>query len=64
MTVEDGVRNGGFGSAVAEWMADHGYHMDITRLGLPDKFVEHGTVEQLRKVVGLDDETIKREIAK
>ena len=64
VTVEDGVRNGGFGSAVAEWMADHGYHPDITRLGLPDKFVEHGTVEQLRKTVGLDDETIKREIEK
>ncbi len=64
VTVEDGVRNGGFGSAVAEWMGDHGYHMDITRLGLPDKFVEHGTVEQLRKVVGLDDETIKREITR
>ena len=64
VTVEDGVRNGGFGSAVAEWMDDHGYHLDIARMGLPDKFVEHGTVEQLRKTIGLDDESIKREIMK
>lgn len=64
ITIEDGVRNGGFGSAVVEWMSDHGHCKDITRMGLPDHFVEHGTVEQLRKTVGLDDETIKNEIMK
>ncbi len=64
VTVEDGVREGGFGSAVLEWMSDHGHHIDITRMGLPDEFVEHGTVEQLRKTVGLDAESIKREIMK
>lgn len=64
ITIEDGVRNGGFGSAVVEWMSDHDHCKDITRMGLPDHFVEHGTVEQLRKTVGLDDETIKNEIMK
>lgn len=64
ITIEDGVRKGGFGSAVVEWMSDHGHCKDITRMGLPDHFVEHGTVEQLRKTVGLDDETIKNEIMK
>ena len=47
ITVEDGVRNGGMGSAVLEWMSDHGYQPHITRLGLPDEFVEQGTVAQL-----------------
>ena len=58
VTIEDGVRNGGFGSAVLEWMSDHGYSPQITRLGLPDEFVEHGTVAELRKIVGLDRESI------
>ena len=62
ITVEDGVRNGGLGSAVLEWMNDHGYQVQITRLGLPDQFVEHGTVAELQQIVGLDTESIKREI--
>ncbi len=44
ITIEDGVRKGGFGSAVLEWMSDHGYRPQITRMGIPDEFVEHGTV--------------------
>ena len=63
VTVEDGVRTGGLGTAVLEWMSDHGYSPSITRLGLPDNFVEHGTVAELRKIVGLDPESIKRAIA-
>ena len=62
VTVEDGVRNGGMGSAVLEWMSDHGYQPHITRLGLPDHFVEHGTVSELRQIVGLDNESIRRSI--
>ena len=62
VTVEDGVRNGGLGSAVMEWMSDHGYTPHITRLGLPDEFVEHGTVAELRQIVGLDKESIKKAI--
>ena len=64
ITIEDGVRNGGLGSAVLEWMNDHGYHPSITRMGLPDAFVEHGTVQELRHIVGIDKEAILKEVAK
>ena len=62
ITVEDGVREGGFGSAVIEWMEDNGQHLDIVRLGLPDHFVEHGNVAQLQSIVGIDAEGIRRTI--
>ena len=62
ITVEDGVRCGGLGSAVIEWMADHGYSPRVTRLGLPDHFVEHGSVAELRHIVGIDKDTIKEHI--
>ena len=62
VTIEDGVRNGGLGSAVLEWMNDHGYTPQVTRLGLPDQFVEHGTVQELRHIVGLDEESIRKAI--
>ena len=62
VTIEDGVRNGGLGSAVMEWMADHGYAARVDRLGLPDSFVPHGTVEQLKHIVGIDKEGIKRHL--
>ena len=58
VTVEDGVRNGGLGSAVLEWMYDHGYSPRVVRLGLPDEFVEHGTVQELQHIVGLDADSI------
>lgn len=58
VTVEDGARNGGFGSAVLEWMADNGHAPRMTRLGMPDNFVEHGTVAQLQHIVGIDKEAI------
>ncbi len=60
VTVEDGVRQGGFGTAVLEWMADHGASCRVTRLGLPDEFVEHGTISELRHLCGIDREGIKR----
>lgn len=62
VTVEDGVRSGGFGSAVMEWMADHGYAPHIIRMGLPDNFVEHGTVAELRRIVCIDKESIKQKL--
>lgn len=58
ITVEDGVIRGGLGSAVLEFMADHHYYPCLKRLGLPDTFVEHGTVDELRHIVGLDKETL------
>ncbi len=62
ITVEDGIRQGGMGSAVLEWMADHGFSPRIKRLGLPDDFVEHGTVDELRKVCELDNESLRKVI--
>ncbi len=62
ITIEDGVRMGGMGSAVLEWMSDHGYSPKIKRLGLPDDFVEHGTVDELRKICGLDNDSVRKEI--
>ena len=63
ITIENGVRNGGMGSAVIEWMNDHGYSPVIKRLGLPDKFVEHGTVRELQAIVGIDKDSIKKAIS-
>lgn len=62
ITIEDGVRTGGFGTAVMEWLMDHGYKTLVTRLGLPDEFVEHGTVEELHKIVGIDKDSIIKAI--
>ena len=63
LTVEDGARKGGMGSAVLEWMADHHYHPSVVRLGLPDHFVPHGTVEELRRLCGIDTESIAKAIS-
>ena len=60
VTVEDGVLNGGVGSAVADWLLDNGYSPRITRLGIDDEFVEHGTVAQLKHLCGYDTEGILR----
>lgn len=62
ITIEDGVRDGGFGTAVTEWMSDHGHTPHITRMGMPDHFVEQGTVEQLRALCGIDIDGIKKQL--
>lgn len=62
ITVEDGSRDGGMGSAVLEWMADHSYTPRVIRLGIADNFVEHGTVEQLYEACGISKEAIKKVI--
>jgi 1-deoxy-D-xylulose-5-phosphate synthase len=58
ITVEDGCIQGGFGSAVIEFMADHGYTAKIKRLGIPDKWIEHGEQPQLWKECGFDTDAI------
>ena len=63
ITVEDGVRDGGLGSAVLEYFADKGYTAKVTRIGMPtDTFVEHGTIAELQKLYNMDAEGIKRVI--
>jgi 1-deoxy-D-xylulose-5-phosphate synthase len=54
VTVEDGCLQGGFGSAVLEWLNDNGFSTKVVRLGIPDRFVEHGTQQQLYKECGYD----------
>lgn len=63
ITVEDGAINGGFGSAVLEFMADGGYTPHVTRIGIPDHFVEHGKVEQLHHLCGMDEEGIIKSLS-
>lgn len=58
VTVEDGVAAGGFGSAVQEWLSDNGYDLHVTRLGIPDSFIQHGSVAQLQRICGIDSDTI------
>ena len=62
VTVEDGVRKGGMGTAVMEWLSDHGYTPTVKRLGLPDEFVEHGKVSELQAIAGIDQANIQKVI--
>ena len=64
ITIEDGSLQGGFGGAVAEWLEDNHINTPLTRLGLPDKFVEHGKVEELKRLVGLDLQSIADTLTK
>ena len=58
VTVEDGVIAGGLGSAVLEFFADHGYEVEVKRIGIPNQFVMHGTVAELRRICGMDAQSI------
>ena len=62
ITVEDGCLMGGFGSAVLEWMVDHGYSSQVKRLGIPDRVVEHGEQIQLHAECGFDPEGIAKAV--
>lgn len=62
ITLENGTIKGGLGSAVLEFMADNGYKPDITRMGLPDEFIEHGSVPELCRLCKIDIESIVKEI--
>ena len=62
ITIEDGVIQGGFGSAVLEFMSDNNYPVQVKRLGIPDSFIEHGTPEELYNMLELDAEGISKSI--
>lgn len=54
LTIEEAVLQGGFGSAVLEFAHDHGYHQAVIhRMGIPDRFIEHGSVKELLQEIGL-----------
>ena len=58
ITIEDGVLSGGFGTAILEFMVDYNYSAEVKRFGIPDKFVEHGTPDQLWTECGFDNECV------
>lgn len=62
ITIEDGVLTGGLGSAVVEYMNEHRFKPQIVRMGLPDSFVEHGTVKELYQICGIDEDSILSQI--
>jgi 1-deoxy-D-xylulose-5-phosphate synthase len=64
ITVEDGTVAGGFGSAVAEFMVQHGYKNELMILGIPDRIVEHGTLKELHRECGYDAEAIAEAVRK
>jgi len=63
LTVEDGCLQGGFGSAILEFMADNNYHAEVKRLGIPDAIIEHGEQIELHRETGFDPEGIERAVA-
>ena len=63
VTVEDGVISGGLGSAVLEFFADHGYHPEVRRIGIPDRFVMHGTVAELHRECRMDVASMAEDLA-
>lgn len=62
ITIEDGSVTGGFGTAVLEFMSDHGYTCQVRRLGVPDRFIDHGTQAELHRECGFDPESIVRTV--
>jgi len=62
LTIEDGVIKGGFGSAILEFASENRYTNQIKVLGIPDNFIEHGSVDELQKSIQLDSESIKKQI--
>lgn len=62
ITVEDGCILGGFGSAILEFMADHNYHAEVRRLGIPDSVIEHGEQHELQHEAGFDADGIERTV--
>ena len=62
LTIEDGIVRGGMGSAVLEFMADNEYKPTVKRIGIPNIFVEHGAVNELYHVCGMDEEGILTKI--
>ncbi|MCE2613806.1 1-deoxy-D-xylulose-5-phosphate synthase [Flavobacteriaceae bacterium D16] len=60
-TVEDGCRSGGFGSAILEYASNSNSSAKINIMGIPDEFIEHGPVEELHKLAGIDAQSLQSE---
>ena len=64
ITVENGTIQGGLGTAVMEFMIENGYSPQVIRIGIPDQFIEHGTIPELYHLCGMDKESISKAILK
>lgn len=62
ITVEDGTVEGGLGTVVSDWLRDHGYDLPVVKIGVPDRFIYHGSVPQLYAQCGLDEDSILNSI--
>ena len=62
VTLEEGVKKGGFGSGILEFIGEHDYKNKVTVLGIQDHFVEHGTIDELQKMNGIDVNSIKKKL--
>ena len=62
ITVEDGTIEGGLGSAVMEFMAENNYTPHIRRIGIPDRFIEQGSIPELYALCGMDEASIEKRI--
>lgn len=65
LTIEESVLQGGFGSAILEYAHEHGFHhAEIDRMGIPDKFIEHGSVNELLEEIGMTSEDVVERMGK
>lgn len=64
VTIEDNIVSGGFGSRINKFIIDNNYNVKIENIGIPDKFVEHGSVDELFATIGMSDEQIADRIKK
>ena len=60
ITIEDGVENGGFGSAILEFAATHRYKNDVVVKGIPDEFIEHGAIDNLQQLIGVSAHELRK----
>jgi 1-deoxy-D-xylulose-5-phosphate synthase len=62
-TIEENALMGGFGSSIAEYFSDKHYKNNLVRIGLPDKFIDHGTQQELHSILGIDSEGIRQKVS-
>lgn len=62
ITVEEGVLRGGFGSAIMEYASEREFQGEVKRMGIPDAFIGHGSIQELEQLAGLDEDSIKKEL--
>ena len=62
ITIEDGALQGGFGSSILEFASDNNYKNNISRLGIKDEFIHHGTQDELWKECGIDTDAIVKQV--